>query len=328
MASQTERLLLLVLLSSGCASSPQSAADLSRDAAGEIAASDQRALASEGAPSTCPSFDAAVATGSLESDLIRESSGLLASRINPEVFWTHNDAGDTARIFAFNRQGRHLGIYDLQGVSAVDWEDIASGPGSVAGGESLYLADIGDNSTSRAGIVVYRVAEPAVSSSQTPVAVVLSPVEKFALRYPDGAHNAETLLVDPSGGDLYVVTKSTDGISGVYLSAVPQDVTGVRTLTKVATLVFGSGVLAGTGPLATGGDVSPDGQEIIIRTYDAAVLWQRRAGLPVETAFDGPPCLLKLASEPQGEGISFDARKNFYTISEGTHSPLNYYAAR
>jgi hypothetical protein len=329
---------LIVLLPFGCSSSSPPATDLQiapdrtparepipeRNAARDAA----RELTTDAPPGACPSFEAPVAICTLQSDQITEASGLIASRRNTDVFWAHNDSGDTARVFAFNRQGQHLGVYTLQGVNAVDWEDMASGPGPVAGTQYLYLADIGDNAGSRAGIAVYRVAEPVVSSSQAPAAVALSPVDKLALQYPDGAHNAETLLVDPTDGDLYVVAKSADGISGVYRSAAPHDATGTRTLTKVTTLVFGSGPLASTGPLATGGDISPGGEEIIIRTYGAAVLWPRAPGLSIAAALGGSPCLLKVASEPQGESISFDAQRSYYTTSEGAHPSLFFFARK
>lgn len=339
-ARSAPALLWLLVLPLGCNSSSPPAADLqvipdqaareripAQDATRD-AARDAARERSGDAPRACPSFEAPVAICTLQSDQITEASGLIVSRTSVDVFWAHNDSGDTARVFAFNRQGQHLGVYTLQGISAVDWEDMASGPGPAAGTQYLYLADIGDNAASRASIAVYRVAEPAVSSTQAPVTVTLSPVEKLVLQYPDGAHNAETLLVDPAGGDLYVMTKSADGVSGVYRSAAPHDANGTRTLTKVATLVFGSGSLASTGSLATGGDISPDGEEIIIRTYGAVVLWLRAPGVSIATALGGSPCVLKAAPEPQGEAISFDAQKSYYTISEGAHPSLYSFARK
>ena len=50
-------------------------------------------------------------------------------------------------------------------------------------------------------IDVYRVAEPRVGAGAT------APADRLRLRYPDGAHDAEALLVDPLRGDLVIVTK-------------------------------------------------------------------------------------------------------------------------
>jgi hypothetical protein len=68
-----------------------------------------------------------VQIGTVESSLINESSGIAASRENSDVLWTHNDAGDSARVFAMNTEGAHLGIYYLSVAGATDWEDMAIG---------------------------------------------------------------------------------------------------------------------------------------------------------------------------------------------------------
>src|SRR5262249_9269918 len=65
----------------------------------------------------------------LENQSIRESSGIAASRRNAGVFWTHNDSGDGPFIYAFDRQGKHRGVWRVAGAGAVDWEDMAIGPG-------------------------------------------------------------------------------------------------------------------------------------------------------------------------------------------------------
>jgi hypothetical protein len=326
-------LALIALLPLGCSSSPSSVdattvGDLLVDRApgADLSRTDRPAGERSDAATRCPTFAAPVALGTLQSDQIDEASGLLASRTNADVFWAHNDSGDTARVFALNRLGQHLGVYELSGITAVDWEDIASGPGPTAGKEYLYLGDFGDNSMARASVAVYRVVEPTVSSSQPATTVKLSPVDTLALQYPDGAHNAETLLVDPLSGDLYIVTKSNDGVSGVYRSAAPHDTAAARVLTKVAILTFGAGVLSTTGTLAVGGDISPDGTEIMIRTYGAAVLWPRGSSSTIAAALAGTPCLLAVAFEVQGESITFDTQKSYYTVSEGLHPSLFYFA--
>ncbi|KKM69971.1 hypothetical protein LCGC14_1445370, partial [marine sediment metagenome] len=94
---------------------------------------------------------------------INEASGLAASILNSGVLWTHNDSGDSARAFAMDTQGNHLGMYNITGAGATDWEDMAVGPGPTAGVSYLYLGDIGDNDAERDSIDIYRVPKPAVS---------------------------------------------------------------------------------------------------------------------------------------------------------------------
>ena len=97
------------------------------------------------------------------SDAIKEASGIAASRRVDNVWWVHNDSGDTARVFAIGTTGQTLGEYSLTGASAIDWEDIAAAPGPTAGVSYLYVGDIGGNVTPRSSVQVYRVPEPLVN---------------------------------------------------------------------------------------------------------------------------------------------------------------------
>jgi len=90
-------------------------------------------------------FGNQVDLGLIGYDAISEASGIAASRSNPDVLWTHNDGGDSPRLFAFNTQGKHLGVYSIAGVSNRDWEDMAIGPGPIDGQQYLYIGEIGDN---------------------------------------------------------------------------------------------------------------------------------------------------------------------------------------
>ena len=156
----------------------------------------------------CPTFMDGVQLGAVESSLLVEISGVAASRKNADVLWVHNDSGDSARIYAMSIQGKHLGVYNLIGASATDWEDIAIGPGPVEGQDYVYAGDIGDNARQRSSVTVYRVAEPSVSTIQDPVTVNLYGVDALPMQYPGPeVYDCEALLVDPVSGDLFLVTK-------------------------------------------------------------------------------------------------------------------------
>jgi hypothetical protein len=233
------------------------------------------------------------------------------------VLWVHNDSGDSPRVFAVTPAGVLLGVWRIAGARAVDWEDIAVGPGPAAGAWYLYLGDIGDNRGQRRTVSVYRVPEPSVVPGQAPVAAVAEGAEEISLRYPDGPRDAEALMVDPRTGDIYVVSKS-DARSRVYRAAYPQSISETITMELVATLPWG---------LATAGDVSPDGSEVVVRGYVNASLWQRARGTTVSAALAGPAVFVPLALEPQGESLCFDASGDgYYTVSEGKHQPLYWFA--
>ncbi len=264
----------------------------------------------------CPEFLPGEQVGTVQHGSINEASGIVASRSNLNVLWVHNDSGDSARVFAMDTEGNHLGIYNIADSTATDWEDIAIGPGLTPGQDYLYIGDIGDNSAARTnGVKVYRVQEPTVDIAQDPVNEWLYGTETITLHYPDGPRDAEVLMVDPATGDIYIVSKRTDN-SRVYRAAYPQ--TSGMTMEYICELPCG---------WTTGGDISPLSDEIIVRGYSNAYLWPVPQGGDIPDAFDEDPCDIPLISEPQGEAIGFDAFGfGYFTVSEYTYQPIYYFA--
>ncbi|MFO0567199.1 MAG: hypothetical protein U0263_16195 [Polyangiaceae bacterium] len=274
-------------------------------------------------PVPCPAYVDGATTGNLEFGAITEASGVAASRKTADVLFINNDSGDGPKLYVAKKSGQHLGVLTLAGAVAIDWEDIAIGPGPKSGESYLYAGDIGDNAHARQKVVVYRAVEPKVDVSAAAQDLTLDPVEAFSLTYPDGAHDAETLMVDAKTGDLFIVAKSADGTSPVYRKAAPL---GSGELEKISTLQFGSGSLPGA-KLTTGGDISASGDAILIRTYGSAFLFRRAPGQSVAAALAGEPCPVPVASEPQGEAIGFAADETgYFTLSEGTKQPLYFFA--
>ncbi len=101
-------------------------------------------------------------SGTIQTPELDEASGLAASAKNPGTLWINNDSGDSARLFAIAPDGSTRGIYPFEGASAIDWEDVAIGPGPHAQTPYLYAGDIGDNGSVRPNVVLYRVPEPKV----------------------------------------------------------------------------------------------------------------------------------------------------------------------
>lgn len=267
----------------------------------------------------CPRFDDGASTGTVENGDIVEASGLAASRVHADVLWTHNDSGDSARLFALGTDGSHRAEVRLDGITPFDWEDMAAGPGP-NGEPSLYLADFGDNAEVRTRITFIRLPEPA---DLTDVAQTTAEFALLHAEYPDGAHNAEALLVDPRTAELFVITKvEGGGPSGVYRYPPPQRPDEQVTLEKVGELAFGSSPLEGS-ELVTAADISPDGSRIAVRTYSHVWLWRRGSGTVAE-ALAGEVCEAPVALEPQGEAVAFHAAgpDAYFTLSEAPVSGL------
>ncbi|WSA78293.1 WD40 repeat domain-containing protein [Streptomyces sp. NBC_01799] len=186
----------------------------------------------------------------IEDPRITESSGLAASRAHPGIYWTHNDSEDGPYIYAVDsRTGKTVATITMRGVGAPrDVEAISLGPDG-----NLYVGDIGDNlNGSWDHVWIYRFPEPKVLKDATVRAT------QFDVKYADGARNAEALMVHPKTGRVYIASKNEGG-GGLY--------EGPARLTTGRTNVFRR---VGEVPWVTDGTFSPDGKELVLRSYFSA----------------------------------------------------------
>jgi hypothetical protein len=218
---------------------------------------------------------------------IVESSGLVAQ---DGLVYTTNDSGDSGRVFAIDpASGETVGVTRWSD-EPTDVEALApAGPGHV------WVGDIGDNGASREGIQVSRVP---VGRGERRVDVT-----SYALTYPDGPENAETLLADPRDGRLYVATKN---VFGGRLFAAPRTLssTGTNRLRPVGE------VLA----IATDGAFLPDGRHLVVRDYSRAVVYS----FPDLEEVGG----FVLPDQEQGEGLATLGADELLVSSEGQGSDV------
>ena len=256
----------------------------------------------------------------IDANQINEVSGMVDSRSVPGTLWTAQDGGNPAELVLLGYDGKIRAKLPVPGAANRDWEDLTSGPGPQAGINYLYLADIGDNTAQHATGTVYRMPEPASPTS------AITGVERITFSYPDGPRDAETLLLDPQTKDLYVVSKQ-DSKARLYRLAYPQ-----RTQEPMVAEALGE--LPHT--LVTGGAFSPDGSEIILRTYTNVYYWPRKSNQTVADAMQRTPAVdLPYRIEQQGEAICFDRdSKGYFTLSEKRSGAnmgeptLNYYGRK
>jgi hypothetical protein len=254
-------------------------------------------------------------------DLV-EISGVAASRVNPGLLYIHNDSGNPSQVYITDAAGADKGTLNLTGESNRDWEDIAVGPGPIAGKNYVYVADIGDNDAKYKTILIYRFPEPDLTGKTLPVTLDINEVDKIELRYPDGSRNAETLMIDPQTKDLYIVSKENN-VSKIYTARYPQNTTAVTTLTPLIKLLFNK---------ATGGDIAADGTEILLRNKEAIWYWKLSPGTSISAGLlTRPQYAPYFNNEPQGEGIGFAADgSGYYTDTEvrdypGTLATISFY---
>jgi len=271
-----------------------------------------------------PAYGPPTTIATIKEKSINESSGLVASRTSPGVYWTHNDSGDGPFIYAFDTRGNSRGIFRVTGAQARDWEDIAAGPGPQANKSYLYIGDIGDNNSARDEVAVYRVAEPRLTVATGKLtkanAAATEPADAIRLKYPDGKHDAEALLVHPTSGNIYIVSKVLIANPVVYEAAAPFTTGKVVTMRRIGEIRVPSLF----GGVVTGGSVSRDGRRVALCDYfqgyelvlpansrDFNDIWKVKM-----TGFD-------LGKRKQGESIAYRLDgKALLATSEGKKAPL------
>lgn len=259
----------------------------------------------------CKRCGASAVLGTIAVPDLNEISGIAASALHSDVLYVHNDSGDAARFFAIDLAGKELARFEVDGAFAVDWEDAASGP--CPEGRCVYFGDIGDNLAQRGTYTVYRVPEP---KSLTPASQHL-PSEAFHFTYPDGNHDAETLLVHPLTGEVAIVTKVVVGASSVYRFPMPLVPGKTAVLEKIGEVDPPGGIAR-----FTGGSIHPAGKSILLRAYTALYAYPMTGGIGEALALE--PCSVPVAVEKQGEAVEWlRSGDGYVTISEGSAPPVN-----
>ena len=233
-----------------------------------------------------------------------EGSGIAASKGSPGRFWTHNDSGQPVLV-ALDTKGSVVGRIRLSGAKLEDWEAIAVGP--CGSGSCVYVGDIGDNNGKRRSISIYRVPEPADASGSAGVTDV------FRVTYPDGAHDAEALLVTPKG-DILIVTKGDPGPVALY--RLPADAKPGGTVTVQPVGKPRPSAKASDDERITDGAMSPSGAWVALRTNSALYLY-RSEDLMSGNWREAGRVSLEALGEPQGEGITFGDERTIYLVGEG-----------
>jgi hypothetical protein len=230
---------------------------------------------------------------------LAEASGLAVSKRVAGRLWSHNDSGKPV-LTALDQQGNVTAQVAVTGAAVADWEAIAVGP--CAGGSCVYIGDIGDNEGKRARITIYRAPEPDAASRSMAA-------EAFHATYPDGGHDAETLLV--ANGRLYVVTKGDTGPVAIYRFPSELQSGSVMKLEKVVELLAKPSQAA----RVTDGSVSPDGHWVALRTKTALTFYP--AAVLTGSAKAARTVDLTPIKEPQGEGVALGPDDTVFLAGEG-----------
>lgn len=246
---------------------------------------------------------------------IVEASGIVASHTIPGHFWIHDD-GSRAILHLLNSDGVAIGSVKLQSeFGFTDIEDIALYVDPTTKKSFLYVADIGDNNAVRDIKTISVFEEPTELQMQQSSSIILQLTFSIRFRYPDGKRDAETIMVDPINNDMYIVSKR-EATVGVYQAKAPFVNSEVRTLKKLGNIPY---------RLITAGDISTQGDQIIVRDYEKVYYWNRLPNETIATTLSKDARCISIVAEEQGEGICFSQDGEcFYTVSERSKSPQEF----
>jgi hypothetical protein len=185
-------------------------------------------------------------------------------------------------------------------------------------GSCVYLADVGGNLSPRTQFSIARAPEPDVRVDM-PGGTTSIAAERLVFSYPDNAnHNAESMLVDPSSDTIYIITKVTAGMPSTVYKLLATFGGAALTAEKVLDLT----VPKSTDKEAVSASAHPCAPAFLLRTYNTLYEFRAAAGSPLEAAFSATPTVVPVATETQGEGVTYrpDGR-GYFTTTEGSQPP-------
>ncbi|WP_329337832.1 WD40 repeat domain-containing protein [Streptomyces sp. NBC_00663] len=217
----------------------------------------------------------------IEDSRITESSGLAASHQHPGIYWTHNDQDTGSYLYAVDSgTGKTVARITLAGVGQQrDVEAIAIGPDN-----QIYVGDIGDNDgVSWPYVWIYQLPEPKNLTDQTIRA------KQYVVKYTDGSRDAESMIVHPKTGRVYIIDKQEDG-GHLYEGPAQLSTSGTNVFKPVKPVDL----------WATDAAFSPDGQQLAVRGYFGGIWYDWNGGdLKREGRLSVPL--------GQGESVSYSA---------------------
>ena len=281
----------------------------------------RKSLADE--PNGGAKFFPPATVGKISNPDVIEASGITVSKCQPNVLWTHNDSGDDAFIYAIDPAGANLGTWHVRNAQNIDWEDIAEFK-DASGKCFIYIGETGNNNLGRTVQTIYRVAEPAVSpdsaNTRKKNALETESAESVSFSYADAPHNAETLIVQPVTGVIYVLTKNRSDPSGVYKIAPSFGSSVVQKVSYIAQIKVPS-IPEG---LLTGGDASFDGRRVVLCDYmDGYELTLPAGDNNFDDIWKQTPVRIDLGPRDTGEAVAYSPDGNtIYATTEGKKAPM------
>jgi hypothetical protein len=260
---------------------------------------------------------------------LEEMSGLAASQTHKDVLWVINDGGNGEKLVAMHTNASRIATFNLKGVKNIDWEDLSSF--RLNDKNYILIADTGDNGGIRKSLQIYVFEEPKkLTDGQT-----LEPAWSFDFKWPDGARDCESAVVDAAKGEILLISKKR--VPPELFRLPLQPTTKNVIATKIGELpgieqpdaseMEKNPVYGRYRSQITSVDLSPNGRVLMVLNYHAVYFYLRDdATASWANALARKPYSFSFPWLPQAEAIAFNREGNaFYIGSEQRPVPILRY---
>lgn len=229
---------------------------------------------------------------------INESSALVKSRTFPDVYWTLNDSGDSARIFPFNANGEaYYPEWDkdnseirIPDAVNIDWESMAADNDG-----NLIIGACGNNTNMRRDLALYIIKEPTpTQANKTRVLKTIFFSYPDQESFPPEKINFDCEAIFAAQGKYYLLSKHRSDLNTKLYRMDKMNPHEINELTLIAEFNIAGNV--------TDADASVDGKKLAVLTYNN--VWFFEADSP-EEFFTGKISYKNIYAK-QCEAISFD----------------------
>jgi hypothetical protein len=268
-------------------------------------------------------FVPATEKAAIQSEDIKEASGLAVSSRDDGFFWIVNDSGSAPAVHLIESGGADRGKVTVAQARNIDWEDLVSF--SIDGTAYLLAADTGDNDARRESCTLYILREPRLPAAGENLAVTFKAEWKIDFRYEGGPRDCESVAVDVPGRKILLLSKRTDPPEVHELPLMPQEKRGLITTRKTGVIRVPSPAdkLLPFGNQPTGFDIVPDNSLAAVVTYYGVFLFPRKPDESWAQALSNKATVLAPHCLPQAESVAFcKDGKSILVISEGRRSPI------
>jgi hypothetical protein len=226
---------------------------------------------------------------------IKESSGLTISSTHEDLAYTINDAGNPPIVYAIRvSTGDVVGTTRVDGGDLKDTESIA-----IDGDGTVWLADLGDNTSNRSDAALYAFPEPGPGDHEVTA-------KRYPVTYDGGPRDVEALLVHPQTGAKLLASKEKKRPGTLF--ALPKDLTEDRP--NVA-----SDLNKPVPEKVSDATFTTDGSEALLRTQVGVHVFDPGTWREIRE--------IRVPDVKQGESIAMEPTGSSFIIgSEGKNSPL------